>query len=41
MSGRGKCYIREKLLLKIQTVEDIDIDAKLTLNYLEGNKDRK
>ena len=32
-------HISEKLPLKIQTVEDIDV--KMTQNDLEGNRDRK
>ncbi len=35
----GQRHIREKLPLKIQTVEDIDV--KMTQNALEGNRDGK
>ncbi len=37
--GGGQRHITEKLPLKIQTVEDIDV--KTTQNDLEGNRDRK
>ncbi len=37
--GGGQRQISEKLPLKIQIVEDIDI--KITQNDLEGNRDRK
>ncbi len=37
--GGGQRHITEKLPLKIQTVEDIDV--KMTQNDLEGNRDRK
>ena len=37
--GRGQRHITEKLPLKIQTVEDIDV--KMTQNDLEGNRDSK
>ncbi len=37
--GGGQRHITEKLPLKIQTVDDID--AKITKNDLEGNRDRQ
>ncbi len=37
--GGGQRHITEKLQLKIQTVEDIDV--KLTQKYLAGDKDGK